>query len=194
MDSTEDYKKKTRESFGVFSWATKAVAVGHPSTAVLGAVLLVCCRKVFVRKRRCSFQVHKKAFVSEESVWVKNPHGRCTTQFNKGTVTQINSPHSVSVDGIQRHIKDVRPTCGKDYSVSNHVSSSSDDDDDETPMIKKKKGRNILNQVFSFSFFFVHLSVSFFPFFLHFLPSFLPSFPKPNAMPLIYLFFPSVGR
>ncbi|CAE1268746.1 unnamed protein product [Acanthosepion pharaonis] len=62
MDSTEDYKK-TRESFGVFSWATKAVVVGHQSAAVLGAVLLVCCRKVFVRKRRRSFQVCKKAFV-----------------------------------------------------------------------------------------------------------------------------------
>ncbi|CAE1271889.1 unnamed protein product [Acanthosepion pharaonis] len=55
MDSTEDYKKKMRESFGVFSWVTKAVVVVRPSVAVLGAVLLICCHKVFV---------HKKAFVS----------------------------------------------------------------------------------------------------------------------------------
>ncbi|CAE1314374.1 unnamed protein product [Acanthosepion pharaonis] len=277
MDSTEDYKK-TRESFGVFSWATKAVAVGRPSAAVLGAVLLVCCRKVFVRKRRRRAIVswvsnHPKVLVPStdgpslaidvigkgtllgvvretgkggenspqpwimaqrfverfaafakmrnvqirfrcahvpsgngiiershrtikriatrtrcsvlealywhnvtpkdnktdptapanatytyrvcikgidaalvrddtvanpytvRTVWVKNPHGRCTKQFNKDTVTQINSPHSVSVDGIPHHIKDVRPACGKDYSVSNHVSSSSssgyDDDDDD---------------------------------------------------------------
>ncbi|CAE1330309.1 unnamed protein product [Acanthosepion pharaonis] len=39
MDSTEDNKKKTRESFGIFSWATKAVAVGCPLAAVLGAPL-----------------------------------------------------------------------------------------------------------------------------------------------------------
>ena len=44
-----------------------------------------------------------------DSVWVKSPHGRCTTQFGKGTITGVYSPHSVFVDGTSRHVKDVRP-------------------------------------------------------------------------------------
>ena len=44
-----------------------------------------------------------------DSVWVKIPQGRCTTQFGKGTITGVYSPHSVLVDGTPRHVKDVRP-------------------------------------------------------------------------------------
>ena len=44
-----------------------------------------------------------------DSVWVKIPHGRCTTQFGKGTITCMYSPHLVLVDEIPRHVKDVRP-------------------------------------------------------------------------------------
>ncbi|CAE1318327.1 unnamed protein product [Acanthosepion pharaonis] len=86
----------------------------------------------------CSFSVVKCSFARMRS-FLCRIRFRCTTQFNKGTVTQINSPHSVSIDGIPRHIKYVRPACGKDYSVSNHVSSSSYDDD-EAPMATKAVG------------------------------------------------------
>ncbi|CAE1177322.1 CAPN15 [Acanthosepion pharaonis] len=59
-----------RESFGVFSWVTAAVAVSRPSAAVVGAVLLVCCRKVWFARRRSFFGsqegvrllCHKKLF------------------------------------------------------------------------------------------------------------------------------------
>ena len=44
-----------------------------------------------------------------DSVWVKIPHGRCTTQFGKGTITGVYSPHSVLVDGTHHHVKDIRP-------------------------------------------------------------------------------------
>ena len=40
-----------------------------------------------------------------DSVWVKIPQGRCTTQFGKGTITGVYSPHSVLVDGTPRHRK-----------------------------------------------------------------------------------------
>ena len=44
-----------------------------------------------------------------DSVWVKIPHGRCTTQFGKGAIMGVYSLHSVLVDRTPRHIKDVRP-------------------------------------------------------------------------------------
>ena len=65
-----------------------------------------------------------------DSVWVKIPQGRCTTQFGKGTITGVYSPHSVLVDGIPRHVKDVRPVRGADATYCSSASS-----DDEAPML-----------------------------------------------------------
>ena len=47
---------------------------------------------------------------------------------------KINSQHTVSVDGILRYIKDLRPACRKDCSISDHVTSS----DDKAPMIYER--------------------------------------------------------
>ena len=65
-----------------------------------------------------------------DSVWVKIPHGRCTTQFGKGTITGVYSPHSVLVDGTPRHVKDVRPVRGADATYCSSASS-----EDEVPML-----------------------------------------------------------
>ena len=43
-----------------------------------------------------------------EEVWVKPPNARCTTEWKRGIVTQINSDNNVSVDGMPRHILDLR--------------------------------------------------------------------------------------
>ena len=51
-----------------------------------------------------------------EEVWVKPPDARCTTQWHKGIVTHVNSLNNISVDGMPRHVLDVRPvvvlSCG----------------------------------------------------------------------------------
>ena len=44
-----------------------------------------------------------------DEVWVKPPAARCTTQRGKGIVTQVNSRNNVSVNGMPRHVLDVRP-------------------------------------------------------------------------------------
>lgn len=44
-----------------------------------------------------------------DEVWVKPPSARCTERWKRGTVTNINSGNNVSVDGMPRHILDVRP-------------------------------------------------------------------------------------
>lgn len=44
-----------------------------------------------------------------EEVWVKPPGARCTTQWRKGTITHVNSRNNISVDGMPRHVLDVRP-------------------------------------------------------------------------------------
>ena len=44
-----------------------------------------------------------------DHVWVKPGHARCTTKWAQGRVTSINSKNNVSVDGMPRHVLDVRP-------------------------------------------------------------------------------------
>ena len=43
-----------------------------------------------------------------DEVWVKPPKTRCTDQWNKGFVTEITSQNNVMVDGMPRHILDIR--------------------------------------------------------------------------------------
>ena len=44
-----------------------------------------------------------------ECVWVKPPQVRCDTRYEQGVVTTIISEQAVEVDGIPRHIRDLRP-------------------------------------------------------------------------------------
>lgn len=39
---------------------------------------------------------------------MKPPDAKCTSQWRKGRVTDVHSPNNLSVDGIPRHILDVR--------------------------------------------------------------------------------------
>ena len=43
-----------------------------------------------------------------DAVWVKPPDARCTTQFSCGRVTGVVSDCAVEVDGVPRHVKDLR--------------------------------------------------------------------------------------
>ena len=65
-----------------------------------------------------------------DSVWVKIPHGRCMTEFGKGTIMDVYSPHSVLVDGTPRHVKDVCPVREADATYCSSTSS-----EDKAPML-----------------------------------------------------------
>lgn len=43
-----------------------------------------------------------------DEVWVKPPEAKCTTQWNRGVVTKINSANNIEVNNTPRHILDVR--------------------------------------------------------------------------------------
>ena len=47
-----------------------------------------------------------------DQVWVKTPHERCTTKYKVGRVTGITSAQNITVDGMPRHVKDLRPIVG----------------------------------------------------------------------------------
>ena len=47
-----------------------------------------------------------------DEVWVKPPHGRCDTRYGTGKVTGVISQHAVEVDGVPRHVRDLRGRAG----------------------------------------------------------------------------------
>ena len=56
-------------------------------------------------------------------VWVKNPHGKCTTKYSTGRVTEVISPQSVKIDGVHRHVNDLWPVIQSQLSSSNESDS-----------------------------------------------------------------------
>ena len=58
-----------------------------------------------VEKRDSGSNDHYK--VGDE-VWVKGPQNRCFKRFKCGRVTKLISPQAVEVDGLPRHVKDIR--------------------------------------------------------------------------------------
>ena len=51
-------------------------------------------------------------FKPGDRVWVKTPHGRCTTKYKVGRVTGITSVQNITVGGTPCHVKDLRPIVG----------------------------------------------------------------------------------
>ena len=43
------------------------------------------------------------SYTEGDVVWVKNPYGRCMTQFSEGTVTRVNSQHSLLTEYCEEH-------------------------------------------------------------------------------------------
>ena len=69
-------------------------------------------------------EVTRGVYERGDVVWVKNPRSKCTTKYSTGRVTEVISPQSVKIDGVPRHVKDLRP-------VIQTQSSSSDESDSE---------------------------------------------------------------
>ena len=68
------------------------------------------------------------------AVWVKTPHGRCSIQFKKRMVTGIYSPYLVLINGIPRHIRDIRPR-HRSVTSKDDGSNSSFESDSSTPLL-----------------------------------------------------------
>ena len=64
-----------------------------------------------------------------DEVWVKPPNARCTTKWRKGDITNINSSNNVSVDGMPRHVLDIRRIVQQ---VSSSEESSENEQQDES--------------------------------------------------------------
>ncbi|XP_045104967.1 uncharacterized protein LOC123500329 [Portunus trituberculatus] len=52
--------------------------------------------------------VAKKNYTVDDAVWVRRRGERCTSASQPGVVTRVNSPQVVEVDGVPRHVRDLR--------------------------------------------------------------------------------------
>ena len=54
----------------------------------------------------------RRPYVVGDIIWIKPPGSRCTTKFKHERVTGVVSHHSIEVNGVPCHIKDLRPFQG----------------------------------------------------------------------------------
>jgi ribonuclease HI len=66
-------------------------------------------------------EVDQCAFNIGDRVWVKPPNCKCTSRWNKGRISEIISSNNVMVDGMPRHVLDVRAVIGDDPSTYGDV-------------------------------------------------------------------------
>uniref|UniRef100_A0A5S6QMP0 Integrase catalytic domain-containing protein n=1 Tax=Trichuris muris TaxID=70415 RepID=A0A5S6QMP0_TRIMR len=66
-------------------------------------------------------------------VWVKPPGARCDTQYHKGTITGIISDRAVEVDGMPRHVRDLRRRAATEE--QSHTRSLGSNSNDEIPTV-----------------------------------------------------------
>ena len=62
-----------------------------------------------------------------EEVWVRPGAARCTTQWDRGIVTGVNSSNNVEVDGVPRHVLDLRPIVGDDIEQDQTVEETEEE-------------------------------------------------------------------
>ena len=62
-------------------------------------------------------------------VWVKKPREKCTTKYSTGRVTEVISPQSVKIDGVPRHVKDLRPV------IQMQLPSSEESDSEDSELL-----------------------------------------------------------
>uniref|UniRef100_A0A5S6Q4C2 Uncharacterized protein n=1 Tax=Trichuris muris TaxID=70415 RepID=A0A5S6Q4C2_TRIMR len=81
-----------------------------------------------------------------DPVWVK-PHGiRCDSQYTRGTVTKILSSHAVEIDGVPRHVRDIRRRVLTEEQPNSKSAESSSDDGMSTPVLATWRVKKTLTE------------------------------------------------
>ena len=72
-----------------------------------------------------------------DEVWVKPGNARCTTKWREGIVTGVNSDNNVDIDGMARHILDIRRrNNGEEDETEEEQNGSNSDEDIEQENIQ----------------------------------------------------------
>ncbi|KRY48687.1 hypothetical protein T03_11308 [Trichinella britovi] len=69
-------------------------------------------------------------FAVSDSVWVRPPGARCDTRHQKGTVTGVVSDQAVEVDGMPRHVRDLRRRTPSVSAASDFSEQTADEEEE----------------------------------------------------------------
>ena len=72
-----------------------------------------------------------------DSVWVKPPEARCHTKYKLGTVTKVISEQTIEVDGMPRHVRDLRSAVPPETAPTRAQIFISDDE--ELPLLPVRR-------------------------------------------------------
>ncbi|XP_043204508.1 uncharacterized protein LOC122371842 [Amphibalanus amphitrite] len=86
----------------------------NPETAPANALYRYEVRLRGIDAGACNPGIVACRFGVGDRVWVRDPTRRCDAQSYIGTVTNVVSPQTVDVDGIPRHVRDLRPVAACD--------------------------------------------------------------------------------
>ena len=71
-------------------------------------------------------------------MWVKPSENRCHTKYRLGTVTRVVSEQTMEVDGMPRHVRDLRSAVPPETAPTTAQTSMSDDE--ELPLLPARRG------------------------------------------------------
>ena len=115
-----------------------------------GTVATSCpYRRIFRYRGRCPLQPSKPAkvtaarepfFSAGDRVVVKPPGARCTTPWQVGTVTSVTTDGVIEVDGVHRHVSDIRglPESSESSGGSESDSESGNDSEESSAAIPRE--------------------------------------------------------
>ncbi|XP_043237710.1 uncharacterized protein LOC122389602 [Amphibalanus amphitrite] len=66
----------------------------------------------------------KEAYEPGDAVWVRPPGARCHTQYEQGVVTRTLSEQAVEVNGVPRHVRELRHRLQQDHEAEDDSDSS----------------------------------------------------------------------
>ncbi|XP_076030373.1 uncharacterized protein LOC143018669 [Oratosquilla oratoria] len=77
-----------------------------------------------------------------EEVWVRPRDRKCTSQWTRGTVTEVNSRNNVSVEGVPRHILDIRQVVSEgEDEEEGHGATTEEDGVSQRPQRERRPPR-----------------------------------------------------
>ena len=72
------------------------------------------------------------SFKAGDHVYVKPPGAKCSTEWPRTTVSKVNSPTKLEINGVPRHVADVRPVWTTDTGSEGDTEQTKSNDADQT--------------------------------------------------------------
>lgn len=85
-----------------------------------------------------------------DKVYVKPPNAKCTDQWPQGTVTTVTDDGVIEVDGVHRHVADIRRIRLDPVSDDNGFASEESEDSDSAELPAIRRSERVTGQPWRF--------------------------------------------